>query len=222
MNCLITLVSSILQDPHNANARADLDLIDMVIQFLSKIDNKFKKQKIGQLLVICLEFQRIAKTVMERSDIRASSREKDGLQRGSDLEPHFLSRPTASSTLPAAVAQAPTDLFSIDRNQVNGRLEQTVPNVYSGPAFDIGEISQDFGIPSENMLPFNNGTQQMRDVIRNGDFGPPVNFNSLQQAFIPQDLWNMPMSMDWYSTDTAGSGYTGGDFAGTMNDGTQR
>jgi hypothetical protein len=86
------------------------------------------------------------------------------------------------------------------------------------PNFDSGNIPHNYTIPAENGLYHFDGMQhmqQMQHVVSNGEFGPPVNFNSYQQAFIPQDLWNMPMSMDWDWMDTADDDNIG-NFDGNM------
>ena len=51
---------------------------------------------------------------------------------------------------------------------------------------------------------------------QNGNIGsPPLYVGSFQQPFVPQDLWQMPMTLEWDWADIVGNGGVNGD--GTAN-----
>ncbi len=39
------------------------------------------------------------------------------------------------------------------------------------------------------------------------EINSPLNINSFQQPFVPQDLWQMPMTLEWDWADMTGGAY---------------
>jgi hypothetical protein len=70
--------------------------------------------------------------------------------------------------------------------------------------------STDFTNGSEYMTPNNGGMTPFADIqgFANGnEINSPLNINSFQQPFVPQDLWQMPMTLEWDWADMTGGQY---------------
>jgi hypothetical protein len=59
------------------------------------------------------------------------------------------------------------------------------------------------------MLTSSNGlTQGFTDMQQfSSDTGSPLNMGSFQQPFVPQDLWQMPMTLEWDWADMTAMTY---------------
>lgn len=85
VSSLVTLFANILQNPQDPNARSDLDHMQLVLEFLrsvlalDEIDEgatKFEDGSVNRMMVVCGEFQRIAKLVLDKSENGTLSKKK--------------------------------------------------------------------------------------------------------------------------------------------------
>ncbi len=78
--------------------------------------------------------------------------------------------------------------------------------------FGLGEGSNPL-TPHQGVSPGFTNMQQFPN-----DMSSPFNADSFQQPFVPQDLWQMPMTLEWDWADMTGMGYPPVD----PNDGAQQ
>lgn len=98
VSALVTLFANILQNPQDPRARVDLTQMHIVVQFLRSVLDldemddhalTFEDGSVKRMLVVCGEFERIAKIVLDKA-------EKDGLgkkKRKADDHHHRNPRP---------------------------------------------------------------------------------------------------------------------------------
>lgn len=210
---MITLFSSILQNPQDSTARTDIHLIGLVIKFLSSLnaehDDNFK-----QMLSLCTEFQKMANLVLEKSeqDLSLAKKCKEGDIANGPQTPMA----PATNSRPSVDPQPSGVLSSTTKNQIHGWHDHTdtassngLPDGNSWNAdMGTGEVLQGHAMPLEHGMPFFDDLDQLHNRLSIGNLTNVANLNPLQQAFIPQDLMNMPMELDWDWSDTFGSGYT--------------
>ncbi|KAJ5492608.1 hypothetical protein N7539_001354 [Penicillium diatomitis] len=225
VSALVTLFANILQNPNDARARSDVKLMNVVVNFLSTLVSDESNGSIKRMLALCGEFERIAKVVLDKAEKESHARKKRKA-----TTPHANGSPDANGTAarqsqPAGRASAPpypsfsSSMFSeqappfADRGFTN---EAAVPPT-SGTSTDY--ISS---VPTMPGL-----SQEFPDMLSPGQMGgmpfPDQSFRpmspnagSFQQPFVPQDLWQMPMTIEWDWADMSmnfpmfeGSGATG-------------
>ncbi|CZR67904.1 related to transcriptional activator Mut3p [Phialocephala subalpina] len=215
ISSLISLFSNILRNPQDCKARADLHLMDSVVKFLCALSTKEGDRSIKQMLNVCSEFERIANAILERSDKQTSLRKKPKNHGDPTVTPLPLTRPVVNM-IPSSVNRQSPVVFSPGMpNQMNGRLDHTGPDPLNGsftgrdwiPDLATGEMFQDYTMPPENGMSLFADIQQMNNGISIGDLQPSVNFNTLQRSLLPQNLWLMPMTLEWDWAEVIDRGY---------------
>lgn len=227
VSALVTIFANILQNPQDARARADIKLMDLVVNFLSNVVSDEGSGSLKRMLSICAEFARIARVVLDKA-------EKEGSKRKRKVMPEEAAR-TSQSAMAQAQAQA----------QMAGRpgspsRAQGIPNGSPG--------SGKFAVPVMGMSgsPMNSTSVAPGTTAGQGVFGPgqgffgmpgyeteyadmmpptglspsmggsqnmgsstmsPINMGSFQQPFLPQDLWQMPMTFEWDWADFGNATY---------------
>jgi len=85
VSALVTLFANVLQNPQDPRARADLTQMHMVVQFLRSILDldvidghtlKFGDGSVKRMLVVSVEFERIAKIVLDKAEKEGLSKRK--------------------------------------------------------------------------------------------------------------------------------------------------
>ena len=165
------------------------------------------------MLGVCSEFERIAKVVLDKAEKESHSKRKrkpakDGEQE-STTQQIPAKRPlpftpetnsTSLSTPPNAYAQGPTSDFS--SQSFSPALNGAFPSPNSNPSTNgvaptIGDFMPGPGDFPNVMTPGGGlGDFDMAQFGSGGD-GSPLNVGSFQQPFVPQDLWQMPMTLEW-------------------------
>lgn len=199
-----------------------------VVDFLSLLSVTEEQGGVRRMLGVCAEFERIARVVLEKSERDSKSRSKRRANKGSVSEspgptPRFVQ---AQVPQKRAATQAPSQEnangFTPDFNSNNLITQPFNPSLNGFPTnpvpvnSDIPTIPLDFSTPSgsdfANMLnpsgltpnfQSNNDMQQQFD----GLLGPTFDPDSFQQPFVPQDLWQMPMTLEWDWADMTNMGY---------------
>ncbi|KAJ9634296.1 hypothetical protein H2204_006373 [Knufia peltigerae] len=221
VSALVTLFANILQNPQDTRARADIKLMDLVVNFLSNVAHDEGTGSLNRMLTVCSEFARIARVVIEKA-------EKEGSKRKRRLVPEEVLRVNQS-----AMAQV--------QAQINGRKPSSrrssgaggsprnainVPATQSTPMANTNATPQTFfNVPG---FDGNEYPDMMSQHGMSPDMGQmpsatmsPLNVGSFQQPFVPQDLWQMPMTFEWDWADFGQSGgYNDFIFNDNMNDGT--
>lgn len=203
VSALVTLFANILQNPNDARARSDVKLMNVVVNFLSTLVSDESNGSIKRMLSLCGEFERIAKVVLDKNEKESHARKKrknaaEDTAPGAPGQDQAASSPQTanpqgpSTTLPFSPSRftndattAPTPRgFGVDPtiNTVPGDLPSNVQGMPTGQDFadmlspnqmgNVGFGEQPFTSTSPNISPF-------------------------QQPFVPQDLWQMPMTIEW-------------------------
>lgn len=158
------------------------------------------------MLGVCSEFERIAKVVLDKAEKDSSSRRKrKNAEEQPKQKPHQNPYPQAPMH-PSAMAgvfspnmQPP--LNGLGSSPMNGNMNGSPqPGVWQ-PDYSNGG---DYMTPNANgnavgMTPFTD--------VSGYEVNSPQNINSFQQPFVPQDLWQMPMSLEWDWADMTGGVY---------------
>ncbi|GMF70750.1 unnamed protein product [Aspergillus oryzae] len=233
---LVTLFANILQNPNDARARSDVKLMNVVVNFLSTLVSDESNGSIKRMLGLCGEFERIAQVVLDKAEKESHSKKK---RKAAPDEPQDLRQKTPDeNSVPSPSTKRPTGapptatLFPSSSYPIN--LGNTGPDM-SNPtrAFAPGQtVLGTNGVPTSmqesmhtmsgmghdfpEMLSPNN-----MDGVGFGDqqpFGTPTEtpMTSFQQPFVPQDLWQMPMTIEWDWADMSSNFPV---FEGTPNTG---
>jgi hypothetical protein len=101
VSSLVSLFANILQNPQDTRARADIKLMDLVVNFLTNVSHDEGTGSLNRMLTVCSEFARIARVVIDKA-------EKEGSKRKRRLVPEEIMRVNQT-----AMAQA--------QAQMNGR-----------------------------------------------------------------------------------------------------
>ncbi|KAL9016186.1 MAG: hypothetical protein Q9185_006459 [Variospora sp. 1 TL-2023] len=212
ISALVTLFANILQNPQDPRARSDVRLMNQVVNFLSLLAVTEEQGGIKRMLGLCVEFERIAKLVLDKAEKETHSKRK----RKSNVEQEENGRNRKEGTPRLSAPMTPTSqnqqlspivftpTFAGDLNQqkvfdpnLNG-FSSVVNNNSSMPPDFAGMLNQPAVMqPSASDHDFSQFT---------GDNNSPLNMGSFQQPFVPQDFWQMPQTLEW---DWADMNYTG-------------
>lgn len=207
VSALVTLFANILQNPTDARARSDVKLMNVVVNFLSTLVSDESNGSIKRMLGLCGEFERIAKVVLDKSEKESQSRKKrknapedsagqdeseeqpatspsakrtQGASNSAGFSPSVFTKPMAPSpggSKPYSGAPMPTSGISPDLPS----------NIHSMPV-----MGQEF---SDILSPDQMGGVGFSDQPSFGTASPGM--AQFQQPFVPQDLWQMPMTIEW-------------------------
>jgi hypothetical protein len=201
--------------------------MSLVVNFLSMLATEAENGGVKRMLGVCSEFERIAKVVLDKAEKETSSKRKrknaDDIakakaqhqhqqqqRRGSMPQPHMNQTPSMSSVFsPNLGAQPPPNGFGA--SPVNGHTNGH-PNGHSsmGGSPNSQLWPTDYAPGNEYTTPNTNGMTPFADIpgFTNGnEVNSPLNINSFQQPFVPQDLWQMPMTLEWDWADMTGGQY---------------
>lgn len=207
VSALVTLFANILQNPNDARARSDVKLMNVVVNFLSTLVSDESNGSIKRMLGLCGEFERIAQVVLDKAERDSHSKKKRktapeeprNLPQGTPEENHTPSPSTTKppdpppATVPFPPSVYPDGLRSDGPNMSNHARpfspDHTVPitssladNIMSGMGQDFPEMLSPHTMGFGHATPFPSTDSPL---------------TSFQQPFVPQDLWQMPMTIEW-------------------------
>lgn len=188
--------------------------MNQVVNFLSLLAVTEEQGAVKRMLGVCAEFERIARVVLEKGDKESNSRRKRS-SRTNDPDlvqttQHIPQKRTAPQTPQSNNPPTPQNVFIPG---FNGDLNSQPfdPNLQAfSPNFSDMNIPLDFsGADYSSMTSPTNGMNGYQEVNMDGQqySGDAFNMGSFQQPFVPQDLWQMPMTLEW---DIAGLGDVNG------------
>ena len=212
VSALVTLFANILQNPQDARARADIKLMNQVVNFLSMLSSDEENGGVRRMLGVCSEFERIAKVVLDKADKDSHSRRKrknnEEKEKLKQRQPSVQPQAAASST--PGTASTPASVFTPSFN--DDGLTQTFDPILNGftpPTNGDMPLIPDYSSSEfTNMLTPNALGPAFTEIpqFTNSD-GSPLNMGTFQQPFVPQDLWQMPMTLEWDWADMTGMSY---------------
>lgn len=166
---------------------------------------------VKRMLGVCSEFERIAKVVLDKAEKDSSSRRKrKNAEEQPKQKPFQPAHSQAQMNHPSAMAgvfspnmQPPLNGFG--SSPMNGNLNGSPqPGVWQADYSNGGE----YMTPNANgngvgMTPFADAP----GYVNGNEVNSPLNISGFQQPFVPQDLWQMPMSLEWDWADMTGGVY---------------
>ncbi|KAJ5390048.1 uncharacterized protein N7496_001116 [Penicillium cataractarum] len=208
VSALVTLFANILQNPNDARARSDVKLMNVVVNFLSTLVSDESNGSIKRMLGLCGEFERIAKVVLDKAEKESHARKKrkaapddSAAQESNEQKPQ-----TSPSAKPAKVPHKTPFSPSMFANPSAGASSPMDQKAFgTDPSMPPGSgISNDF---ASNVHAMSGLGQDFQDILSpeqlTGVGFPDQAFRSaspmgpFQQPFVPQDLWQMPMTIEW-------------------------
>ncbi|KAJ5920860.1 hypothetical protein N7466_009186 [Penicillium verhagenii] len=205
VSALVTLFANILQNPSDARARSDVKLMNVVVNFLSTLVSDESNGSIKRMLSLCGEFERIAKVVLDKAEKESHARKKRKNAPGDSTQPK---RDEYEEELNASKPQPPPS-SSTPFTPAMFTNDPTVPTPSPNTAKTFGPdptLPSNTGIPNP-MSAYSQGFSDMlspnqMDSVPFGEQAPigqssPNMAGSFQQPFVPQDLWQMPMTIEW-------------------------
>lgn len=210
VSALVTLFANILQNPQDARARSDIKLMNLVVNFLSMLVTDESNGSVQRMLSVCSEFERIARVVLEKAEKEALSKRKRKVTPQEDAKGKAppvdtSSRSDATTFNPEAPIDAAASSFSPRPPQ---QPPTTEPMNLHGPGILSSEsnniIPNTFGdVSSADMTAAFNPSVTFADqatlqtATTTGSPSSDAQFIPFQQPFVPQDLWQMPMTLEW-------------------------
>lgn len=179
--------------------------MNQVVNFLSDLAVTEEQSGVKRMLGICAEFERIARVVLEKGDREAHSHRKRRSSKNKDENPaqntqQIPQKRAAPNTPQSNNAPTPQNVFT---PSFNGDLNDQSfnPNLQSfSPSFSDITLPVDFsGTDFPNLTSPSNDINGYQHVNIGGQQydGDTLNMGSFQQPFVPQDLWQMPMTLEW-------------------------
>jgi hypothetical protein len=212
VSALVTLFGNILQNPQDPRARSDVRLMNLVVNFLSMLGTEEENGGVKRMLGVCSEFERIAKVVLDKSEKETSSRRKRKTQEDQATKAAQSSKAALTNTpITVPMSYSPATTFS---SPPSGLTHGNEPPIFSPPLNGLTPGNggwmpdptfsdrSDYMTPNAGMTPFSDG-----QGYSNGNMKSPLSMTDFQQPFVPQDLWQMPMTLEWDWADMTGGAY---------------
>ena len=240
ISALVTLFANILQNPLDARARSDIKLMNLVVNFLSMLSTDESNGSVKRMLSVCAEFERIAKLVLDRAEKESQAKRKrksageassasSGTTNFNNAQ-NSQQQGTRIPTTPLANLPFTPGFNGQGNNQQQARGSGTFqPSTTSNaPTFTastgpdgMGQtqpklnhaFNQDFSdILSTEAMGQSPGFTAPGTAFSNPEATAPIDMSAFQQPFVPQDLWQMPMTLEWDWAEMAnGFGFGNGE-----------
>lgn len=174
----------------------------LVVTFLSMLGQEAEQGGVHRMLGVCSEFVRIAKLVIERAEKDQTSRRKRKNGESKPSKSNNSKQPLDTSEVPI-----PTTIEELSPPIRNGRSASWGPVAATSPTEKKSPPPQ----------PENNWNNQEFQVPQNGEFDSFVNLGTMPpqmayapqftQPVLPQDLFALPMTLDWNWAEMSGGAY---------------
>ncbi|KAG5661678.1 hypothetical protein KAF25_005800 [Fusarium avenaceum] len=198
VSALVTLFGNILQNPLDPRAKSDTRLMNIVVTFLSMLGQEAEQGGVHRMLGICAEFERIAKAIIDKAEKEQSSRRKRKNQDTTNKSSSNTTIPTARHP-PAADSAAhrrpsQAQLSPPPNGDSRGSFSISTPMNDPSPSAMSAGWPQEFPVPQ----PHQNGDfDSMNYGDGNMHSSPQMPVSAFQQPLLPQDLFSLPMTLDW-------------------------
>lgn len=236
VSALVTLFGNILQNPLDPRARSDTRLMNVVVSFLSMLGHEAETGGVHRILGVCSEFERIAKVVIDKTEKEHSSRRKrknnDQSSKSNSSNnagsPSFNPNATVSTPRPPTASSATPQ----PSHNTNGHLSPGMKDHRSPPGGYSPMPTSMSQSPSPGMAPKNwagdftvdgsdgaeyasfadlagySGMAALNGIPPGGLTSPPLGPPGIfQQPMLPQDLFSLPMTLDWDWAEMSGGAY---------------
>ena len=194
--------------------------MNQVVSFLSMLVVNEEQGGVKRMLGICSEFERIARVVLDKGDKESNSRRKRKTKDSTEETPAPVQQVHNPSSTPASNNPTTPAMFSpsftaseLTNHTFNPSLNNFPSPFSNGNSLNLpldfnpspaDAFSTMMSPPNVNGLSpnFSNDLQQQYPSD-----GSPVNMGLFQQPFVPQDLWQMQMTLDWDWADMTNINY---------------
>ena len=208
VSSLVTLFGNILQNPLDPRAKSDTKLMNLVVNFLSMLGQEAETGGVHRMLGVCSEFERVARKVIEKAEKEQSTRRKrKGPDASAKSVPASTTTPsTAQSQTPRPTAtpkahNQPTPPSTADAGLSPRTMKSNMGSEPSPVPPQSAGWPQEFNIPDD--LSFSDMPAFMPTDIQS----PSMAGLQFQQPLLPQDLYSMPVSLDWEWAEMSGAAY---------------
>ncbi|KAL2043161.1 hypothetical protein N7G274_004221 [Stereocaulon virgatum] len=223
VSALVTLFANILQNPQDARARSDVKLMNQVVNFLSLLAVTEEQGGVKRMLGVCAEFERIARVVIDKVDKESPSRRKRRNSKINENDPSQTPQLNVPQKRPAPpIPQSnnpvtPPTIFTSNAPNFTGDLNNQpfTPNLQGfSPSLSDMNLPMDFsGADYSNLMstPATASLESFPNSLPDGQQPyslEGIDMGSFRQPFVPQDLWQMPMTFEWDWGDV-GNGVNG-------------
>ncbi|CAG9999694.1 unnamed protein product [Clonostachys byssicola] len=243
VSALMTLFANILNNPLDPKVKSDIRLMNLVVNFLSMLGQEAEQGGVHRMLGVCSEFERIAKIVVEKAEKEPRRKRKnaDESTKGTPSaasDASMTSAPTLSASMSdqtkptprTTVASTPTPAAS-STEPINTE-DRTPPYSKHGHDEPSHILGTGFGASADPSISAN--WPNDFSLLGSGGFeafGDPSGFSSgaeipgsdpgapFAQPLLPQDLFSLPMTLDWNWAELSGGAYPtveNGMFGGNM------
>ena len=188
--------------------------MNQVVNFLSLLAVTEEQGGVKRMLGVCIEFERIAKVVLEKAEKESHSRRKRKNNKDSEESlqtppPQTAQKRTAPITPASQTQQPPTNSFMPEfSGDLNSQPFNPTLNGFS-PGLSNGDMAMPLDFSSMLNPPVNIppkfSDSELQQVANNSNGS--LNMGSFQQPFVPQDLWQMPMTLEWDWADISNMTY---------------
>ncbi|KAF2125677.1 hypothetical protein P153DRAFT_369691 [Dothidotthia symphoricarpi CBS 119687] len=226
VTALVTLFANILQNPQDTRSRSDLKLMKLVVNFLNMLNDDQGSGSVRRMCSVCAEFERIAAIVLEKADREHASRRKrkqgDSEQdaqieataaellstnRNAHSSPQAATTPQNNNTSEGMIFNPDfhgfNEPFPFSPNFTHASLQANSQMGQFGSPSITAQMLQQHGLPMTTGADINGNINDM-NAMAMGQFDQTYNN-------VPQDLWKMPMTLEWDWADMTGySGYEDG------------
>ncbi|KAH6686368.1 fungal-specific transcription factor domain-containing protein [Plectosphaerella plurivora] len=217
VSALMTLFSHILQNPLDARARSDAKLMNVVVTYLSMLGQDAETGGIHRMLGVCSEFERVARSVIDKAEKEQSSKRKRKADSSKTIN---VPDPLSSTPRPSATTPTGTGQNGVNDGHLSPKFNgeaNRARNQYS--AMDAAVRDTSPAVQSVNSMgwPQDFRTPNQQDYNAYGDFNgfggpdglasPPNMMGGFQQPLLPQDLFSLPMTLDWDWAEMSGGAY---------------
>lgn len=229
VSALVTLFGNILQNPLDPRARSDTKLMSLVVTFLSTLGEEAETGGVHRMLGVCSEFERIARIVIDKTENDTSRRKRKTHEPPKPINPGTNShhpqtspRPNSSTTTPTphynqnsrGPGQSSPSMRGSGNPNGNGYSPMNTASSNNGQAPRDGQGSWPQDYPSTGSMP--GDTPDFSNWTELTGFGQPLRSPPMPgatpsgfQPLLPQDLWQLPMSIDWDWAEFSGGAYPG-------------
>ncbi|EPS44284.1 hypothetical protein H072_1723 [Dactylellina haptotyla CBS 200.50] len=210
VTALITLFANVLQNPQDANAKTDLKLMGVVIEFLNKIDEE-ERARCGfeKLIYITEEFVRLARAAIERAEKQALMRRKRKKTAGSSKM-----RDTGEDKTPDTLLEVPGEDEEMNWSPSRMPEPHMTPQRPTPAEIPMHLLRTPMTTPFSQPTPsdalssmdgfaFSYGTPTTASTatphMEENELSPLTKSfqESFSSPFVPQSLWNLNQTFEW-------------------------
>ena len=187
--------------------------MNVVVNFLSMLNADEENGGVKRMLGVCVEFERIAKVVLDKAEKEGSRRKRKNPEEQNTKGP--AQNPTPALQTPKMEAY-PTPMTSVISpvmsNVMNSQNGLNPMDSNGSPG--SGQWHPDFTNGNEYFTSSGpGGMTQFSDLqtFASGVESTPSSLdpNTFQHPFVPQGLWQMPMTFEWDWANMSGGAYSG-------------